>query len=250
MSVIYLFYTFMKLIICISFVCAIGTLIIDDHSCIAQEKNNHFEARELLYNNLKSDFPRLSSKLLTPFLDIPRHLFVKGNIQTLAYEDMDLPAGTNTIIPAPSLILEIIEVLGLSKKHSVLIIGRGTGYMGAVMSKIAESVTLVELDGSYYSHLLSVLPPLGLDNIELFGTLQQLPGTGGAEARRFDRIVIHGGVRELPAVVTSMLRNGGQLIFPITSESGFQTILRLRTGENLEIESIRESFFPLIETLY
>lgn len=240
----------MKLIICIFLVCAIGTLIIADRSCIAQEKNNHSDERNLLYNNLKSEFPRVSSKLLTPFLDIPRHLFVKGNIQSLAYQDMDLPAGTKTIIPAPSLVLEIMDVLGLGKKHSVLIIGRGTGYMGAVMSEIAESVTLVELDESYYGHLLSVIGPLEFDNIELFGALRQLPGTGGAESRRFDRIVIHAGIRELPAFVTSMLRDGGQLIVPITSESGFQTILRLRTGDSFELESIRESFFPLIETLY
>jgi protein-L-isoaspartate O-methyltransferase len=240
----------MKLIICIFLVCAIGTLIIDDRSCIAQEKNNHSDERNLLYNNLKSEFPRVSSKLLTPFLDIPRHLFVKGNIQTLAYQDMDLPAGTKTIIPAPSLVLKIMDVLGLGKKHSVLIIGRGTGYMGAVMSEVAESVTLVELDEIYYGHLLSVIGPLEFDNIELFGALQQLPGTGGAESRRFDRIVIHAGIRELPAFVTSMLRDGGQLIVPITSESGFQTILRLRIGDSFELESIRESFFPLIETLY
>jgi protein-L-isoaspartate(D-aspartate) O-methyltransferase len=225
-------------------------LITGSPRCGAQEQDNRFEEREMLYNNLKNSYPRVSSKLLSPFLDIPRHRFVKGNMKTLAYQDMDLPAGTNTIIPAPSLVLEIINTLELGKKHSVLIIGRGTGYMGAVMSEIADTVTLVELDGTYFGTLNSVLDSLNLENLELFGALNRLPRQAQAGPRRFDRIVIHAGIRNLPARVTSMLGEEGRLIVPITGESGFQTLLHLRTGGGMEIESVGESFFPLAEGLY
>lgn len=240
----------MKLNVCISLLCAIGMMIACSYMCGAQEQDNRFEEREMLYNNLKNTFPRVSSKLLAPFRDIPRHRFVKGNMKTLAYQDMDLPAGTNTIIPAPSLVLEIINTLELEKKHSVLIIGRGTGYMGAVMSEIADTVTLVELDGTYFGTLNSVLDSLNLENLELFRALNQLPRQAQAGPRRFDRIMIHAGIRKLPAPVTSMLGEEGRLIVPITGESGFQTLLHLRTGGGLEIESVGESFFPLVERLY
>ena len=240
----------MKLNLCIPLVCAIGMMIACSYMCGAQDQDNRSEEREMLYNNLKNTFPRVSSKLLSPFRDIPRHRFVKGNIKTLAYQDMDLPAGTNTIIPAPSLVLEIINTLELGKKHSVLIIGRGTGYMGSVMSEIAESVTLVELDSTYFGTLISVLDSLDLENLELFGDLNQLPRQAQAGPRRFDCIVIHAGIRNLPVRVTSMLGEEGRLIVPITGESGFQTLLHLRTGGGLEIESVRESFFPLVEGLY
>lgn len=240
----------MKLNVCISLVCVIGMMIACSYMCGAQDQDNRSEEREMLYNNLKNAFPRISSKLLSPFLDIPRHRFVKGNMKTLAYQDMDLPAGTNTIIPAPSLVLEIIKTLELGKKHSVLIIGRGTGYMGAVISKIADSVTLVELDGTYFGTLNSLLDSLDLENLELLGALNQLPRQTQAAPRRFDRIVIHAGIRNLPVRVTSMLGEEGRLIVPITGESGFQSLLHLRTGGGLEIESVRESFFPLVEGLY
>jgi protein-L-isoaspartate(D-aspartate) O-methyltransferase len=138
------------------------------------------------------------------------------------------------------------QSLGLSGGERVLEVGTGSGYQGAILSRIAAEVFTIERHAVLSEQARAVCAALGYDNIH-FRLTDRDEVAGWENAAPFDAIVVTAGAARVPAALLRQLRDGGRLIIPVGSESAQElvhirrqgTVFQRSSGENCR-------FVPLI----
>jgi len=90
--------------------------------------------------------PRWIGACWTCLGQVPRHEFVRLELQPLAYADMPLPSGYDKTISQPFIVALMTDLLNLKPTDSVLEIGTGLGYQAAILARAgARNVYSVEI---------------------------------------------------------------------------------------------------------
>jgi protein-L-isoaspartate(D-aspartate) O-methyltransferase len=154
---------------------------------------------------------------------LPREQFVPHRHADLAWRDIALPIACGQTMPEPFLVARMVESLNLLGAHRVLEVGTGNGYSTAILARIAKEVVSVERFHSLAVAAATRLAGLGLTNAQV------LHGDGlnlGEEIGLFDRIVLHGSIKELPPALLSRLTEGGVIIYARQGDDG-TSLMRL-----------------------
>jgi protein-L-isoaspartate(D-aspartate) O-methyltransferase len=162
------------------------------------------------------------SKVLSAMEQVPRHVFVPADIRSQAYADHPLPIGEGQTISQPYIVALMTESLGLAGQEKVLEIGTGSGYQAAILSKIVESVTTVEIKRKLFRQSSRLLKKHGYENVSshygdgYYGWPQQAP---------FDCIMITAAVDHIPPPLIQQLKEGGRLILPLGNPFSYQHLV-------------------------
>ena len=162
------------------------------------------------------------SKVLNAMEQVPRHVFVPGDIRSQAYADHPLPIGEGQTISQPYIVALMTESLGLTGSEKVLEIGTGSGYQAAILSKIVESVTTLEIKRKLFEQSSRLLKKYGYENVSphygdgYYGWPQQAP---------FDCIMITAAVDHIPPPLIQQLKEGGRLILPLGNPFSYQHLV-------------------------
>ncbi len=151
-------------------------------------------------------------KVLSVMEKIPRHLFVPEYMRHLAYEDSPLPIGHGQTISQPYIVALMTEALELQGEEKVLEIGTGSGYQTAILAELAREIFSIERLHTLAEGARRRLELLGYGNVHVRvgdGTL------GWPEEAPFHRIIVTGGLPQLPHSLWEQLADGGRLIAPI-----------------------------------
>ena len=127
---------------------------------------------------------------------VPRHAFVRLELQPFAYADTPLPSGYGKTISRPFMVALMTDLLDLQPTDVVLEIGTGLGYQAAVLAELALRVYSVELIDELADEARRRLHRQGYVNVDI------RTGDGRAgwhEHAPFDKIV-DGGARSRAAV--------------------------------------------------
>lgn len=188
----------------------------------------------------------LDSAVLNAIERTPRHLFVSEAFRDYAYRDMALPIAEGHTIPEPYLIAQICEALWLKEEHRVMVIGTGSGYLTAVLARLARRIYTIELNRDMMVAAEKIFSKLELDNI---GTLVGNGWHGWLDQSPFDRIVITAAVDDLPVRLYEQLKTDGIIIYPQIQQGAQQQLISLRNFEaKPEIKALTEVYFsPLLE---
>jgi protein-L-isoaspartate(D-aspartate) O-methyltransferase len=158
--------------------------------------------------------------VITAMLEIPRELFVPQGRAALAYLDRDVAIADATATqPArylikPMVVARLIQAADPGPLERVLVIGAGTGYAAAVMSRLAREVVALEENESLLQHARAVLTSLGNRNVSLIlGPLAD----GAPASAAYDVILIDGGVETVPDGLCDQLSLAGRLVAVVTS---------------------------------
>lgn len=81
--------------------------------------------------------------------DVPREQFVPANYQGLAFADLEIPMGRGHVMLSPKLEGRMLQALSVQPTDHVLHIGTGTGYLTALIAKLAKSVVSVDIEPSF-----------------------------------------------------------------------------------------------------
>ncbi len=150
-----------------------------------------------------------SHSVLSAFLTVPRELFVPKGKEALAYVDIDVELEGGRFLMEPSPLARLIQLADIKSHDKVLIIGTGTGYGAAVVSRLANQVTAVEESSSLVSAARNSLTGAGITNVDVIeGPLL----AGAAGKAPFDVILIEGAVERLPESLCGQLAEGGRLV--------------------------------------
>jgi protein-L-isoaspartate(D-aspartate) O-methyltransferase len=158
--------------------------------------------------------------IIAAMLEIPREVFVPQARAALAYLDRDVVIADATATePArylmkPMVLARLIQAADPGPRDRVLVIGAGTGYGAAVMSRLAGEVVALEENESLFQQAQSVLASLGSRNV----TVIHGPLAGGAPASGpYEVILIDGGVETVPDGLCGQLSPYGRLVAVVRS---------------------------------
>ncbi|MCX7305370.1 MAG: protein-L-isoaspartate O-methyltransferase [Hyphomicrobiales bacterium] len=152
-----------------------------------------------------------SLPLLTAMLEVPREAFVPDSRKPVAYIDEDIliseQGGRYLMKPSP--FAKMAQLAEVGEQDTVLVVGGGTGYAAAVLSRLAKSVVALESDAALAADSAATISGLGYDNVSV--VCAPLRG-GHAQGEPYDVIFVAGSVDELPETLTDQLAEGGRLV--------------------------------------
>lgn len=150
----------------------------------------------------------LDQHVLDVLLDMPREDYVPVAYRNLAFIDMEIPLGHGEAMLTPKLEARIVQELAIKKTDKVLEVGTGSGFLTALLARVAKHVYSVEIVPEFKQQAAEKLHAHGIHNV----TLEE-----GDAARGWDRhgpydvIVLTGSVPVLPDAFTASLNPGGRL---------------------------------------
>ncbi len=143
--------------------------------------------------------------IIAAMLDIPREAFVPERQAAFAYLDRDvLIADATATEPArylmkPVVLARLIQAANPAPADRILVIGAGTGYSAAVLSRLigegTGEIAALEENESLFQQARSALSSLGSHNVNVIrGYLVD----GASDSGPYDVILIDGGVETVP----------------------------------------------------
>jgi protein-L-isoaspartate(D-aspartate) O-methyltransferase len=171
----------------------------------------------------------LDSTVLELLKEVPREKFVPPQYLGLAFADLEIPTGHGQIMLAPKLQARIVQSLNLRKTDRVLEVGTGTGFMTALMAKLAQHVLSVDTVSELTAEAGRHLAAQGITNV----TLETGDASRGWSSKApFDVIVLTGSVPLLPADLQQQLAVGGRLFAIVGEAPVMQATLIRRVAEH------------------
>ncbi len=178
----------------------------------------------------------------------PREVFVERAFRERAYEDRALPIACGQTISQPSVVAMMIQALGVTPRCKVLEIGAGSGYVCAILSRLARRIYGIERHKALAVEARERLARLDISNV----TIRSGDGTRGwPEQAPFDRILLLAAADDTPALLLEQLRPGGIMVLPVGQTDEVQQLIRIEKTEDgpTYSELCDVLFVPLVEGL-
>lgn len=166
------------------------------------------------------DYQIRCCKVLEPsILDLietmPREDFVPENVRSLAYMEGHVPLPCNQEMLTPLQEANILQHLMLDGNERILEIGTGTGFLTAMLAMQAKEVISCEIHSALAEQAIENLDSHGISNAKVIHINAMDADALAAQAdmeEAFDAIVLAAAVKEIPAHLESLLKDGGQIM--------------------------------------
>lgn len=170
----------------------------------------------------------LDQAILDLLFEVRREEFVPPQYRVLAFADMEIPLGHGEVMLTPKLEARMLQELALTKADRVLEIGTGSGYVTALLARLAGQVVSVERIEEFGHAAARKLAGHDLRNIELeIGD----GAAGWPQGGPYDAILLTGSVPVLPDAFRQQLAVGGRLLAVIGEEPAMTATIVTRIGE-------------------
>jgi protein-L-isoaspartate(D-aspartate) O-methyltransferase len=142
----------------------------------------------------------------------PREPFVPRPFLDSAWENVELPIDCGQTLTRPVTAGVMVQALDVRREQTVLEIGMGSGYVSAVLSRLARRVYSIDRYRTLVDRARLALDQLSISRVE---TRLADGLLGWPEAAPFDRILLMGSVPELPEAIKAQVAPGGVIVAPI-----------------------------------
>lgn len=166
---------------------------------------------------------------------VDRGAFVEADLAALATEDCAVPIACGQTIPQPIVTARLLRALDVSpgKENRILLVGAGSGYTAALLAQTCRHVFGVERYRALADGARVRLDALKVTNV----TIRHGDGLLGiAEHGPYDRILLAGAVKTIPAVLVEQLDKDGVLVAAISDADGEQTLRRVTADKSISDE--------------
>jgi protein-L-isoaspartate(D-aspartate) O-methyltransferase len=179
----------------------------------------------------------LDPKVLELMETVPRDAFVPEDHRNLAYADIEIPLGHGESMMAPKVEGRMLQALAVQPTDVALEVGTGSGYVTALLAKLAGHVYSVELIDEFKHEASKKLAAHGIENV----TLRTGDASHGWNQQpRYDVIAVTGSLPEYHDGFEQSLALGGRLFVVVGEAPVMEAMLITRVGEN---EFRREMLF-------
>ncbi len=178
----------------------------------------------------------------------PREIFVERAFRDRAFEDRPLPIACGQTISQPAVVGMMIQALQVTPRCKVLEVGAGSGYVCAILARLARRVYGIERHRPLALEARERISQLGLGNV----TIRSGDGTKGwPEQAPFDRILLSAAADDTPAKLLEQLRPGGIMVLPVGQTDEVQQLIKIeKTDDGPKYSELCDVLFvPLIEGL-
>ena len=149
----------------------------------------------------------LNQKVLDLLFAVRREDFVPPAYRALAFADLEIPLGDGERMWTPKMEARVLQELELKGSESVLEIGTGSGYLTALLARLAGEIVSVEINPRLLVEGRAHLASAGVRNARLQGG----DGARGWGAETYDAIVLTGSTPVLPDAWLKQLKPNGRL---------------------------------------
>lgn len=151
----------------------------------------------------------IDQALIDAMMAVPRERFVPADRRGVAYVDEDVAVGGGRVLMEPRVLGRLLNDARITPDSRVLIVGAGTGYSAALISRLAGKVVALEEDKTLLAAARGTLAELGAQRvIAAEGRLAE----GWAAEGPYDVILVDGAVADVPAALVAQLAPGGRLL--------------------------------------
>ena len=187
-----------------------------------------------------------SESVLDAMRNVPRHLFVPGNLHSLAYDDSPLPIGSGQTISQPYIVAFMTEQLDPVPGMKVLEIGTGSGYQAAVLAYLGCEVYTIELLEGLYAQAKEIFAALNLDNVKAKHGNGYM---GWPEEAPFDAVIVTAAPDTIPEILIEQLKDGGKMVIPVGKAHSVQLLKFIikKDGKITEEDMLMVRFVPMVE---
>lgn len=147
--------------------------------------------------------------LLEALASVPRELFVPEALRNVAYVDEDIPLGRGRFLMEPMILARLVQLAAVRPTDTALVVGAGSGYGAAVLSRIAGRVVAVEEDRELAHRATQILKTLGAANVSV---VEGRLADGAPRLAPFDAIVFEGSVDHIDPAMPHQLADQGRLV--------------------------------------
>ncbi|MCK5287226.1 MAG: protein-L-isoaspartate(D-aspartate) O-methyltransferase [Thermodesulfovibrionia bacterium] len=171
-----------------------------------EKERKHMVEYQLRARGVKDD------RVLKAMESVQRHLFIDEDIWDRAYDDCALPIGEGQTISQPYMVAVMTELLELKGEETVLEIGTGSGYQGALLSLLASDIFSVERIKVLALRAAVTFKKLNIKNIHLVvgdGTLAL------SKEAVYDGIIVTAAAPRIPDTYINQLKVNGRLVIPV-----------------------------------
>jgi protein-L-isoaspartate(D-aspartate) O-methyltransferase len=186
----------------------------------------------------------LDPRVLEAVAAVPRELFVPEAYRTLAYADLPLPLAHGETMMKPVVEGRLLQALGLAPEDEVLEIGTGSGFLTAVLARLARRVVSVDIFPEFVDAARAKLAAENLRNVEL----RTADALSLEFAGRFDAIAVTASVPVLDDSFVRMLLPNGRLFVVVGRAPAMEArLITLNANGDTTSESLFETVLtPLI----
>jgi protein-L-isoaspartate(D-aspartate) O-methyltransferase len=150
-------------------------------------------------------------RIIDAMMEIPREAFVPEGMRAMAYLDRDLDVGGSgeerRYLLAPQLTGKLLQAAEIMASDNVLIVGCATGYLAALVARLAAKVMATEIDQALVARGQGILA--GLANVTVKAAR---PAEGDPAGAPFDVIILNGATEIAPESLFGQLAEGGRLV--------------------------------------
>ncbi len=212
---------------------------------ICDEDDVYSRKREMMVRTQLQGRGIKDKKVLDAMRNVPRHLFVRSNLRSKAYNDYPLEIDEGQTISQPYIVAMMTQSLDLEKGQKVLEIGTGSGYQAAVLAHITDQVYSIEIREKLAKKAEATLKMLNYDQVQVkwsdgyFGWEENAP---------FDAIIVTCAANHIPPPLIKQLKEGGKLIIPLGSTLLFQslTLVTKTEGKPKTKQLLDVRFVPMV----
>lgn len=209
-----------------------------------QSSSNPTQQRAALLAKIAAN-QELSKRVADAFDAVPRERFLPSYLSNMAYDDTSLPLGNGQTLPSPSDLLRALQSLDVKASDSVLVVGANTGYVAALLSRLASHVYDIEQVASDRTPIRQLFASLGITNISVAAGAAS---DSFASTGPFARIFINGATNDVPSTIINQLSSAGTIVVPLRDPTGFQMVVLLeQTGNGLALRPLGKGFYSPIQ---
>ncbi|MFW7342207.1 protein-L-isoaspartate O-methyltransferase [Pollutimonas sp. H1-120] len=180
----------------------------------------------------------LDTRVLQALFEVQRERYVPAPMQGLAFSDVELPLIINSVDTRESMLTPKVEArlaqeLRLKPTDCVLEIGTGSGYQAALLAKLAQQVTSIEVDSRLAAFALQNLQRNQVGNVKV-ETGDAHAGWGTTE---YDAILLTGSVPVVPDALKYQLSIGGRLVV-VVGQNPVMTACRITRNSAASFDTV------------
>ncbi|MEW6062969.1 MAG: protein-L-isoaspartate(D-aspartate) O-methyltransferase [Nanoarchaeota archaeon] len=166
----------------------------------------------------------IDKKILDAIENTPRHLFVRKEHLSEAYNNYPLPIGNEATISQPYTVAFMLEKIELKKGLKVLEIGTGSGWNAALIAEIIKpgKIYTTEITTSLVKFAKENIKKIKIKNIKIIRAKE----IGYKKEALYDRIIVTAASKNIPEELLNQLKNNGIMLIPVGEYS--QKMLKIR----------------------
>lgn len=206
------------------------------------------QARENMVLQQIRTWDVLDQRVLDLLEAMPREDFVPEIYRNLAYADMRIPLGQGEVMMPPVVEARMLQALDIQPHDTVLEIGTGSGFVTALLAKLARHVHSVEIHPKFTETAAQTLTDHGIINVTLHtGDAAR----GWTNSGQVDVLAITGSLPTLPEVFQQTLNPGGRLFAIVGDSPAMEAMLITRLGDKeFHRETLFETDLPVLRNAH